>query len=66
MKLFIINFLKQKNMCCQLNPIVLSKLNQYREHSNLDRFILPEGENIKLFADVIDKVFNFLIKNLFQ
>ena len=39
--------------------IVLSKLDQYREKTNRDRFILPIGEDIKLFTSVIDKTVVF-------
>ena len=39
--------------------MVLLKLSKYKEQENRDRFILPVGENIKLFSDVIDKAWNF-------
>ena len=39
--------------------IVLSKLDQYREKTNRDRFILPIGKDIKLFTSVIDKTVVF-------
>ena len=39
--------------------IVLSKLDQYREQANIDRIILPLGENIKLFTNVIDNACKF-------
>ncbi len=35
--------------------LILNKLDKYREVSNRDRFILPKGENTKLFIDVINK-----------
>ena len=35
--------------------MVLSKLDQYREQANRDRLILPSGEDIKLFTNIIDK-----------
>jgi hypothetical protein len=39
--------------------MVLDKLDEYREQGNRDRFILPAGENIKLFIDPIDKAFDY-------
>jgi hypothetical protein len=39
--------------------MVLLKLRKYQEKANRDRFILPVGENIKLFVDPIDKVFDY-------
>ncbi len=39
--------------------MVLFKLGKYREQANRDRFVLPAGENIKLFTDIIDKVYYF-------
>lgn len=39
--------------------IVLLKLRIYQEQANRDRFILPKGENIKLFTDVIDEAWKF-------
>jgi hypothetical protein len=35
--------------------LILIKLDKYREVTNRDRFILPKGEEIKLFIDVINK-----------
>ena len=39
--------------------IVLSKLNQYREQANRDRFVLPVGEDIKLFTNAIDEALKY-------
>ena len=39
--------------------MVLSKLNQYREQANRDRFILPIDKEIKLFTNAIDDSWNF-------
>ena len=39
--------------------IVLSKLNQYREQANRDRFVLPIDKDIKLFTDIIDNAWKF-------
>ena len=30
-------------------------LEEYREVANRDRFVLPVGEDIKIFIDIIDK-----------
>jgi hypothetical protein len=35
--------------------LILNKLDKYREVANRDRFILPKGENTKLFIDIINK-----------
>ena len=35
--------------------IILLMLEEYREVANRDRFVLPVGENIKFFTDIIDK-----------
>ncbi len=39
--------------------MVLSKLNQYREQANRDRFVLPVGEDIKLFTNAIDEALKY-------
>ena len=39
--------------------MVLNKLDEYREKGNRDRFILPAGENIKLFTNTIDKAYEY-------
>lgn len=39
--------------------MVLLKLRKYQEQANRDRFILPAGENIKLFTEPIDQAWNF-------
>ena len=39
--------------------IVLLKLSKYQEKANRDRFILPAGEDIKLFTSVIDEAWKF-------
>jgi hypothetical protein len=39
--------------------MVILKLRKYQEKANRDRFILPAGENIKLFTDPIDKAFDY-------
>jgi len=40
--------------------IVLNKLNKYREKANRDRFILPSGEDVNLFCNVVDEVVKFI------
>ena len=39
--------------------IVLLKLKKYQKQVNRNRFVLPVGENIKLFTDVIDEAWKF-------
>ncbi len=39
--------------------LVLNKLDKYREKINRDRFILPVGEDIKLFTNIFDKCVEF-------
>jgi hypothetical protein len=43
--------------------IFLSKIKQYREKANRDRFILPEGQDILLFKNILDSTFNFFYNN---
>ena len=40
--------------------MVLSKLRDYREKANRDRFILPEDKEIYFFIEVIDECIGFL------
>jgi hypothetical protein len=40
--------------------MVLSKLRDYREKANRDRFILPEDKDISFFIGVIDECIGFL------
>jgi hypothetical protein len=40
--------------------ILLSKLRDYREKANRDRFILPEDKEIYFFIEVIDECIGFL------
>jgi hypothetical protein len=35
--------------------LILNKLDKYREVTNRDRFVLPNGDDIKLFIYVINK-----------
>jgi hypothetical protein len=35
--------------------IILLMLEEYREVANRDRFVIPVGEDIKFFTDIIDK-----------
>jgi hypothetical protein len=42
--------------------MVLELLDKYREKANRDRFILPIGEDIKLFTDVFNDVNLFFNK----
>ncbi len=43
--------------------MVLTKLNQYREKANRDRFILPIEKDIDFFTNIIDKSVDFLQNN---
>jgi hypothetical protein len=38
-----------------IEKLILNKLDRFREVSNRDRFVLPKGEDIKLFTDIINK-----------
>ena len=40
--------------------MVMKKLEPYREQSNRERFVLPEGENIEMFTKAIDTCVDFL------
>ena len=40
--------------------MVLSKLRDYREQANRDRFILPEDKEISFFIGIIDSCIHFL------
>ena len=42
---------------------VLDKLDIYRKQANRDQFILPAGENIKLFTNIIDNANSFFNKS---
>ena len=42
-----------------IENMILHKLKDYQERTNRDRFILPVGEDISLFTNVIDKCINF-------
>jgi len=40
--------------------VIFQKLDQYRQQANRERFILPEGKDISLFTNVIEKCIQFL------
>ena len=42
-----------------IEKIILNKMEKYREKANRDRFVLPIGEDIKIFTDIIDKSIDF-------
>jgi hypothetical protein len=44
-----------------VEQIFLNKLDVYRERANRDRFILPDGENISLFKEILDKCIKIFI-----
>jgi hypothetical protein len=39
--------------------MVFSRLKEYREQANRERFVLPQNENIELFCDAIKKSIEF-------
>jgi hypothetical protein len=53
------NTLKQ---CEMAEKIILDALENYKEKINKDRFILPIGEDIKIFTKIFDDTFSFLNK----
>lgn len=40
--------------------LVLSKLKEYKEQANRDRFILPEDADISLFTKIVDECIVFV------
>ena len=42
-----------------IEDLVLSKLKNYKEKANRDRFILPVDKNISFFINVINESINF-------
>jgi hypothetical protein len=43
-----------------VETMVLSKLRDYREQANRDRFILPENKNVSFFTDIVDECIRFV------
>ena len=43
-----------------VETLVLSKLDEYREQANRDRFVLPENQKIDLFIDTIKECVKFV------
>jgi hypothetical protein len=43
-----------------IENLVLTKMNNYREIANRDRFILPIDKDISFFKDIIDECINFV------
>jgi hypothetical protein len=43
-----------------VEPIIFQKLDEYRQQANRERFILPEGETITLFTNMIERCIQFL------
>jgi hypothetical protein len=35
--------------------VIFQKLEQYRQQANRERFILPEGKDISLFTNIVEK-----------
>ena len=42
--------------------MVFQRLKKHREQANRERFILPKGEHIDLFRDVINEAIEFVMK----
>ena len=43
-----------------VETLVLNKLNDYREQSNRDRFILPQNQEIDFFKKIVDDCVEFV------
>ena len=56
--IYNISFDNEEKMSIAEN-MILTKLNQYREQANRDRFILPIDKGIELFTEPFDMSFNF-------
>ena len=51
---------KDKSTMDMVESLVFIKLEKYREQANRERFILPEGENIEMFIEIIKGCIDFL------
>ncbi len=40
--------------------VIFQKLEQYRQQANRERFVLPEGKDISLFTNIVEKCIQFL------
>jgi len=45
-----------------VETLLFQRLKKYREQANRERFILPKGEHIDLFRDVINESIEFVSK----
>ncbi len=52
---------KSKEVMNTVELMVINKLQNYKEKANRDRFILPIGEDITFFTNIIDKSINFFL-----
>ncbi len=43
-----------------VESLVLKKMEKYREQANRDRFVLPEGEDIEIFKEIMRESLNFM------
>ena len=43
--------------------LIISKLNEYKENANRDRFILPKNKDISFFISIIDECINFVCQS---
>jgi hypothetical protein len=41
--------------------MVLTKLREYREQANRDRFVLPDDKDVSYFTQTIDDCIRFLV-----
>jgi hypothetical protein len=51
---------KNEDDMTTIENLVLSKLKDYREQANRDRFILPDDQHISLFTSTIDQCIDFV------
>ena len=47
-----------------VETMVFQRLKKHREQANRERFILPEGEHIDLFRDVINETIEFVSRGI--
>ena len=45
-----------------IETMVFQRLKKYREQANRERFVLPKGEHVDLFRDVINESIEFIMK----
>jgi hypothetical protein len=55
---------KNEEDMAAIEMVVLTKLKNYREKANRDRFILPIDKDISLFTSIIDNAVNYFYNNI--